>query len=158
LPTRRVGGTIGRMAPSDIDSSVGHSFSLEIDGVQIAGIAEVSGLALEQEVREIKETAADGTLIIRKLPGRPKAGEVTLIRALTADQSFENWVRTLRANPTTARKTGSLSVFNVAGTRLRRYRLVNAWPNSLEIGTTKAGDNSVLTEKLTLLCERLEPE
>jgi len=29
----------------EADSSVGHSFSLEIDGVQIAGIAEVSGLA-----------------------------------------------------------------------------------------------------------------
>jgi hypothetical protein len=46
------------MAPPDIDSSVGHSFSLEIDGVLIAGIAEVSGLALEQEVIETKETAA----------------------------------------------------------------------------------------------------
>jgi len=149
---------MGRMGPSDIDSSVGHSFSLEIDGVQIAGIAEVSGLALEQEVREIKETAADGMLIIRKLPGRPKAGEVTLIRALTADQSFENWVRTLRANPTTALKTGSINVFNFEGARLRRYRLVNAWPKSLEIGVLKADDSSVLTEKLTLLCERLEPE
>src|SRR5215204_3645683 len=72
------------MALPDIDSSVGHSFSLEIDGVQIAGITEVSGLALEQDVIEIKETAADGTVIIRKLPGRPKAGEVTLIRRLTA--------------------------------------------------------------------------
>jgi phage tail-like protein len=149
---------MGGMALPDIDSSVGRSFSLEIDGVQIAGIAEVSGLALEQEVREIKETAADGTIIIRKLPGRrPSAGEVTLIRALTADQSFENWVKTLRSDPTTARKTGSINVFNVAGARLRRYRLVNAWPKSLEIGT-KAGDTSVITEKLTLLCERLEPE
>jgi len=149
---------MGGMALPDIDSSVGRSFSLEIDGVQIAGIAEVSGLALEQEVREIKETAADGTVIIRKLPGRPKAGEVTLIRRLTADQSFEKWVRTLRSDPATARKTGSINVFSVAGTRLRRYRLVNAWPKSLEIGAFKAGDTSVLTEKLTLLCERLEPE
>lgn len=158
MPTRRVGGTMGRMALPDIESSVGHSFSLEIDGVQIAGIAEVSGLALEQDVIETKETAADGTLIIRKLPGRPKAGEVTLIRRLTADQSFENWVRTLRSAPATARKTGSISVFNVDGARLRRYRLVNAWPKSLEIGALKAGDTSVLSEKLTLLCERVESE
>jgi len=41
---------------------------------------------------------------------------------------------------------------------LRRYRLVNAWPKRLEIGALEAGDASVLTEKLTLLCERLEPE
>ena len=149
---------MGGMAPPDIESSVGHSFSLEIDGVQIAGIAEVSGLALEQDVIENRETAADGTLIVRKLPGRPKAGEVTLIRRLTADQSFENWVRTLRAARATARKTGSINVFNVDGARLRRYRLVNAWPRSLEIGALKAGDTSVLSEKLTLICERVEPE
>jgi len=49
-------------------------------------------------------------------------------------------------------------VFNFEGARLRRYRLVNAWPKSLEIGSLKAGDTSVLTEKLTLLCDRLEPE
>ena len=41
---------MGGMALPGMDSSVGHSFSLEIEGVQIAGIAEISGLALEQEV------------------------------------------------------------------------------------------------------------
>jgi hypothetical protein len=42
-------------------------------------------------------------------------------------------------------------VFNFECARLRRYRLVNAWPKSLEIGALKAGDISVLIEKLTLL-------
>jgi phage tail-like protein len=149
---------MGNMALPGMDSSDGHSFSLEIEGVHVAGIAEISGLALEQEVIETKETTADGTVVIRKLPGRPKAGEVTLTRGLTADQSFENWVRTLRSDPTTARKTGLIVVFNSEGARLRRYRLVNAWPKSLEVGTLKAGDSSVLTEKLTLIYERLEPE
>ena len=148
---------MGGMALPGMDSSVGHSFSLEIEGVQIAVIGEVSGLALEQDI-ETKETSADGTILIRKLPGRPKAGEVTLTRGLTADQSFENWVKALRSDPTTARKTGSIIVFNSEGARLRRYRLVNAWPKSLEIGMLKAGDTSVLTEKLTLIYERLEPE
>src|SRR5215203_4073833 len=146
------------MAPPDIDSSVGHSFSLEIDGVQIAGIAEVSGLALEQDVIETKEAAPDGTFIIRKLPGRPKAGEVTLIRGLTADLRFENWVRTLRSEPATARKTGSINVFNFEGARRLRYRLVKACPKSLEFGSLKAGNAPAPTEKLTLLCDRLEPE
>jgi phage tail-like protein len=149
---------MGGMALPGMDSSVGHSFSLEMEGVQIAGIAEISGVALEHEVIEAKETTADGTVVIRKLPGRPKAGEVTLTRGLTADQSFENWVKALRSDPTTARKTGSIIVFNSEGARLRRYRLVNAWPKSLEIGMLKAGDTSVLTEKLTLIYERLEPE
>jgi hypothetical protein len=42
-------------------------------------------------------------------------------------------------------------VFNFECARLRRYRLVNAWPKSLEIGAPQAGDTALLTEKLTLL-------
>jgi hypothetical protein len=36
--------------------------------------------------------------------------------------------------------------------------LTNAWPKSLEVGSPKDGDTSVLTEKLTLTAERLEVE
>jgi len=74
-----------------------------------------------------------------------------LIGGLTADQSFEKWFRTLRSDATTARKNGSTNVFNFEGARLRLYRLVNAWPTSLEIGALQAGDTALLTEKLTLL-------
>ena len=43
---------MGGMTVPGMDSCVGHPFRLEIEGVQIAGIAEVSGLALEQDVTE----------------------------------------------------------------------------------------------------------
>ena len=43
------------------DSSVGHSFGLEFDGIQIKSITEVSGLKMEQDVIEYKSnTASDG--------------------------------------------------------------------------------------------------
>ena len=35
----------------------------------------------------------DGKYINKKLPGRPKAGEVTLTRGLTDDKSFREWVK-----------------------------------------------------------------
>ena len=38
------------MALPDNDGSVGHSFGLEIDGVQIKSITEVSGLKMEQDL------------------------------------------------------------------------------------------------------------
>ena len=41
---------------------------------------------------------------------------------------------------------------------MKRYKLTNAWPKSLEIGALKAGDTSVLTEKLVVTYERLEVE
>lgn len=145
------------MALPDLDSSVGHSFGLEIDGVVIKQISEVSGLKMEQDVIELKQNTSDGKYVIKKLPGRPKAGEVTLTRGLTGDQSFEKWVKDSQFGKMAAvRKGGAIIVYDFEGKALKRYKLTNAWPKSLEIGSLKAGDTSVLTEKLVITYEHLE--
>ena len=147
------------MALPDLDSSVGHSFGLEVDGIQITAITEVSGLKMEQDVIELKQNGPDGKYVIKKLPGRWKAGEVTLTRGLTGDQSFEKWVKDSQFGKMgDVRKGGSIIVFDYEGNALKRYKLTNAWPKSLEIGSLKAGDTSVLTEKLVVTYERLEVE
>lgn len=64
----------------ELDKAVGHSFGLEIDGVQTNQIQAVSGLKMEQDVIELEHNTADGKYHIKKLPGRFKAGEVTLTR------------------------------------------------------------------------------
>jgi phage tail-like protein len=147
------------MALPDLDSSVGHSFGLEVDGIQITAITEVSGLKMEQDVIELKQNGPDGKYVIKKLPGRWKAGEVTLSRGLTGDQSFEKWVKDSQFGKMgDVRKGGSIIVFDYEGNALKRYKLTNAWPKSLEIGSLKAGDTNVLTEKLVITYERLEVE
>ena len=147
------------MALPDLDTSVGHSFGLEIDGVVIKQISEVSGLKLEQDVIELKQNTADGKYVIKKLPCRFKAGEVTLTRGLTGDNSFEKWVKDSRfGKMSAARKGGAIIVYDYEGQAMKRYKLTNAWPKSLEIGSLKAGDTSVLTEKLVVTYENLEVE
>ncbi|MFJ6935428.1 phage tail protein [Streptomyces sp. NPDC101132] len=145
------------MALPDMDTSVGHSFGLEIDGVVIKQINEVTGLKMEQDVIELKQNTADGKYVIKKLPGRAKAGEVTLTRGLTADNSFEKWIKDARfGKMATARKGGAIIVFDYEGVPIKRYTLVNAWPKSLEISSLKAGDTSVLTEKLVITYEQMD--
>lgn len=147
------------MALPELDSSVGHSFGLEFDGVQIKQITEVSGLKMEQDVIELKENSSDGKYIVKRLPGRPKAGEVTLSRGLTADSSFSRWVKDAHfGKMAQARKGGAIIVYDYEGNALKRYKLTNAWPKSLEIGSLKAGDTSVLVEKLVLTYEQMEVE
>src|ERR1700730_13918274 len=147
------------MALPDMDSSVGHSFGLEFDGVMIKQISEVSGLKMEQDVIELKQNTNDGKYMIKKLPGRPKAGEVTLTRGLTGDQSFEKWVKSSHFGKMgDARKGGAIIVFDYEGAPIKRYKMTNAWPKSLEIGSLKAGDTSVLTEKMVVTYEQLEVE
>jgi phage tail-like protein len=147
------------MALPELDKAVGHSFGLEIDGVQIKQITEVSGLKMEQDVIELKQNTNDGKYMIKKLPGRPKAGEVTLTRGLTGDNSFEKWVKDSHfGKMSDARKGGAVIVFDFEGAAIKRYKLANAWPKTLEVGSLKAGDTSVLTEKLTLTHEGCEVE
>ncbi|GAA2978051.1 MULTISPECIES: phage tail protein [Actinokineospora] len=147
------------MALPDLDTSVGHSFGLEVDGIQIKSINEVSGLKMEQDVIELKQNTADGKYVIKKLPGRPKAGEVTLTRGLTGDTSFEKWVKDAHfGKMADARKGGAIIVYDYEGQPIKRYKLTNAWPKTLEIGSLKAGDTSVLTEKLVITYEQMEVE
>jgi len=148
------------MALAEFDKAVAHSYGLEVDGIQIQQIQEVSGLKMEQDVIEIKmNSASDGKYIIKKSPGRPKAGEVTLTRGLTDNNSFADWVKDAHfGKMSSARKDGAIVIYDYEGTALKRFNLKNCWPKSLEVGTLKAGDTSVLTEKLVVTYEELTPE
>ena len=133
------------------DKAVGISFALEIDGMQINQISEISGLKMEQDVIELKQQTPDGKYVIKKLPGRPKAGEVSLTRGLTKDTSFEKWVKDARFGKMgNGRQNGVIIVFDHEGNVIKRYRLANCWPESLEIDS--------LTEKLVIAHEGLEVE
>ena len=142
------------------DTNVGHSFGLEIDGIVIKHINEVSGLKMEQDVIQLKTNSADsGKYQIKNLPGRYKASEITLTRGLTDDTSFEKWIKDAHfGKMSTARKGGAVIVYDYEGNAVKRYKMTNAWPKSLEIGSMKAGDTSILTEKLVVTCEQLEVE
>ena len=65
---------------------------------------------MEQDVIELKQNTADGKYVIKKLPGRPKAGEVTLTRGLTADNSFERWVKDAHFGKMASARKGGATV------------------------------------------------
>jgi phage tail-like protein len=147
------------MAIPDADSAVGHSFGLEIDGIVIKHIQQVDGLRMEQDEIELRQNTADGKFVVKKLPGRPKSGQVTLLRGLTGENSFDAWIKDARfGRMKDARKGAAIIVYDYEGNPLKRYVLTNAWPKSLEVGTLKAGDPSVLTERLVVTYEELSVE
>jgi phage tail-like protein len=143
----------------EFDKAVGYSFGIEIDGVQIKHIQEVTGLKMEQDVIELKQNVApDGKYSLKKLPGRFKAGELTLTRGLTDDKGFDDWIKASRlGDMSSARKGGHVTVFDYMGKPVKKYTLTNCWPKSLELSSMKAGDTSVLTEKLVVTYESLAP-
>ena len=148
------------MALPDLDTSVGHSFGLEVDGIVIKQINEVSGLKMEQDVIELKQNTPRRQVhhqeAARPAQGRrghadPRPHRRQQLREVgQGARSSARW-------PTRARAARS-SCYDYEGTAIKRYKLTNAWPKSLEIGSLKAGDTSVLTEKLVITYEKMEVE
>ncbi len=135
--------------------SVGR-IELEVDGQVLSGFSEVSGLALELDVLENRQTAADGSVVVRRLPGRWKSGEVTLTRGLTSDIGLNAWMVAQVAGAFEVERATSLVMYDASGTPVARYHLENAWPAKLEISSLKAGGTDVLVEQLVLVYESVE--
>ena len=136
------------------DAAVGHSFGLEVDGVRVTMLTEVSGLRWEREVIEVRE-GGDTDATTRRLPGRMKPGEVTLTRGLSTDLTFEQWMR----DPVPVgqpRRTVSLALFDTQGGAVARYHLEHAWPSKLEVTGLRSGGTEIAVESLTLVHEGVE--
>jgi phage tail-like protein len=136
------------------DAAVGHSFGLEVDGVRVAMLTEVSGLGWERDVIEVRE-GGDPDATTRRLPGRTKPGEVTLSRGLTTDLTFEQWMR----DPVPVgqpRRSVSIALFDAEGRAVARYHLEHAWPSKLAVTGLRSGGTEIALESLTLVHEGLE--
>ena len=136
------------------DAAVGHSFGLEVDGVRVAMLTEVSGLGWERDVIEARE-GGDPDATTRRLPGRMKPGEVTLSRGLTTDLAFEQWMR----DPVPVgqpRRSVSIALFDAEGRAVARYHLEHAWPSKLAVTGLRSGGTEIALESLTLVHEGLE--
>ena len=130
-------------------------FTATFDGItKPLVLSEVSGLKWESEVIETKSNTADGKYEIVKLPGKPKAGEITLTRVMRqGNDDFAPWFKhAFLGVLADAGKTGSIVVMDPTNaTEVRRYDITGAFPSKLEFGQMKAGDTSAVTEKLTLV-------
>ena len=131
--------------PLDHDSAVGHSFGLEFDGVNIA-LIDVVGLVLS-------------VFGLGRPSDPPQPATVTLVRGLTSDRRFVQWVQEAHGRgPGHTARRATIVVFAHDGSPVARYHLENAWPSKLEIGTLKASDTSVVAERLTLTFDRVAVE
>jgi phage tail-like protein len=149
----------GHVPLPDIGTSVADSFGLEVDGLFTSRLSDATGLKWERDVVEVQEDGPDGTVLRRKLPGRWQSPEVTLTRGVTADPSFARWVAESQlAEAGGGRRSGAISVFDGGGALLKKYLFTNAWPKSFEITTLEAGGTPHISERLVLVCERLEPQ
>ncbi|MFE3559767.1 phage tail protein [Streptomyces sp. NPDC059193] len=138
------------------DALTSHNFGLQIDGVMVEYLAEVSGLSLEQDVIEYQQVSSQGKAVVKKLPGVKKAGTCTVIRGMTQSAAFNQWIsESVNGNMGTARKNATIMVMDYQDNPVKRYNMRNAWCSKVDTSTVKAGEAAALTETVTITYEEL---
>ncbi len=144
---------------SDYDSAVTYAFGLTIDGITTKSIMEVDGLVLEADAIEMRENTPDGKYVIRKVPGRKKAGELVFTRLFQQDDSWAKWIdKIFKGDVTSSRKNGTVDVYDYQGKKVASFKFLNGWPSRIEYTGLRAGDANPMTERMTITHEGLESQ
>lgn len=142
------------------DALATHRFGVELGGIRVESIKEVSGLTVEQDVVEIAQTSPTGKPIIKKQPGVSKGGELTITRGMDPSRAFTEWLKStvFDGNVETARKHLTISIMTTQGTSQRKINLYDAWVSKWEGPNLSAGQSAAAEEKVTIVFERIEVE
>jgi phage tail-like protein len=139
---------------SRIDPLGNYNYRVELDGIQVGGFSEASGLESSIESIEYREGGENTT--VRKLPGKTTYTDIGLRRGITeGDNALSEWHREA-AEGTISRRSGSIVVLDRAGQEVLRYNFFNAWPMKWSPPDFNATANEVAIEELTLAHEGLE--
>ena len=130
-----------------------YRYKLEIDGINIAGFSEASGLDSTQAPIEYREGTDE--LHSKQLPGINKFSPIILKRGITDDKQFWEW-RMKCMDGKVERKNGSIVLCNDAGEEKIRWNFTEAWPTKWTGPSFKASGNEVAIESVDLAHEGIK--
>ena len=139
------------------DTLAVHNFQVEMGGIQVESVQEVSGLTFELDAIEVKQVTPTGQTLIRKLPGARHAGEITFTRGLDDTTDLGKWIdNSIKGQVDQIRKDISIIMTKADGSGSRRFDLMKCWVSKWEGPELKAGESSVATEKITITYEEIK--
>ncbi len=139
------------------DPLVSSWFGVEFQGQVVGAFRECTGLGSENEVVEYKASGQKGEFVIKKVPGRLKWNNITLKRGITDAMDMWKWRKLVElGNIDSARKNGTITMYNQQGQAVAKWNFTNAWPSKLTGPSANAGNNEVAIEELELTHEGYE--
>lgn len=133
------------------DPLTGFNFALEVSGTISGYFTEVSGLGSEHEIVEHKVMSETGDEIVMKIPGRLKWESMTFKRCITSNMDIWDWRKQVEDGQVdSARRNGSVVMFDQSGAEVARWNFENAWPSKVTGPSPKADSNEIGVEELTV--------
>jgi phage tail-like protein len=132
-------------------------FSIEFQGQVSGAFRECEGLGSSNEVVEYKASGEKGEYVVKKVPGRLVWNNITLKRGITDSMDMWKWRKLVeQGNVNSARKNGTITMYNTQGTAVAKWNFVNAWPSKITGPSVNAGENGVAIEELEITHEGYE--
>ena len=119
-----------RLAQRDVSASA--YYSLQVDGREIARFTAVS-----------------------EAVGR-SGPTMTLTRDRAPAPALEAWIAESGGNPTAARKSGSLVMYDSDNKPVARYEFDSAWLSGVDDGSSRAATRTTPTQTVTISYERMQ--
>jgi phage tail-like protein len=129
-------------------------FALQVDQVDLGYFRKCAGIESETETIEYKEATKDGQMIIRKVPGAMKWGDITLERRIDSSLALWQWRKQIiDGDVDGARRNGSIVAYDSKGNEVARWNFEAGWVSKWKGADFDAGANDVATESVTITHE-----
>lgn len=136
---------------------VGFSYGIDVAGTISGFFTKCDGLGSETAVVEHKVVDPQGRDVVQKIPGRLQWGDITLSRGITANMDFWKWRKEVEDGKVkSARKNGSIIMYDQELKEVARWNFVNGWPSKLDGPNLSSEGNEVSVESLTIVHEGIE--
>jgi phage tail-like protein len=122
-------------------------FRVEIEGITVAQVSEVTGLQLETEIESYEEGGVND--FIHQLPKRTKYQHITLKRGITDLDEMWKWHQDV-VNGKVERKDGSIILMDSEGEDKWRWNFTKAYPVKWIGPEFRADSNTVAFETIEL--------
>lgn len=122
-------------------------FRIEIEGITVAQVSDVSGLQVETETEPYEEGGVND--FVHQLPKRTKYMNITLKRGITDLDEMWNWHQEV-VNGKFIRKNGSIILMDVTGEDKWRWNFWQAYPVKWTGPELRADNNTVAFESIDL--------
>ena len=122
-------------------------FRIEIGGITVAQVSEVSGLQVETETEPYEEGGVND--FVHQLPKRTKYQHITLKRGITDLDEMWQWYKDV-VDGRFERKDGGIVLMDVTGNDKGRWNFFQAFPVKWTGPDLKADSNTVAFETIEL--------
>jgi len=133
-----------------------YNYRVELDGVDVAGFSEASGLTFDIDMVEYRE-GSDRQMHVRKLAGLRKFSNITLKRGYTQSDALYSLYFT-GLNGALDRRDGAIILQDEDRNDVLRWNFYAAWITKYEGPAFNATSNDIAIESLELCVERVEME